>query len=101
MERAMTDDDTPADPRNGSPRAEDETAAASMEALQAEITQLKDQVLRVAADAENTRRRAEREANDARAYAIIKFASDLLGVADNLARARAPAPADPEDPVGN
>ena len=44
-------------------------------------------MLRYAADAENTKRRAEREANDARAYAIQKFARDLLGVADNLSRA--------------
>nr|MCH1932156.1 nucleotide exchange factor GrpE [Shewanella shenzhenensis] len=43
--------------------------------------------LRYAAEAENTRRRAEREMNDARAYAIQKFARDLLGVADNLDRA--------------
>ena len=53
-------------------------------------------MLRYAAEAENTKRRAEREANDARAYAIQKFARDLLGVADNLARAlRARAGATP------
>ena len=69
------------------------------EALQAEIAQLKEQLLRYAADAENTRRRAEREANDARAYAIQKFAKDLLGVADNLARALAHEPAAGDDPV--
>ena len=57
------------------------------------LAALKDQALRVAAEAENTKRRAEREANDARAYAIQKFARDLLGVADNLA-ARAAARAD-------
>ena len=50
-------------------------------------------MLRYAADAENTKRRAEREANDARAYAIQKFARDLLGVADNLDRAPGSRPA--------
>ena len=60
----------------------------SPEALKAQIAALKDQALRYAADAENTRRRAEREINDARAYAISRFAKDLLGVADNLARPR-------------
>jgi molecular chaperone GrpE len=69
------------------------------EALKAEIAQLKDQALRYAAEVENTRRRAEREANDARAYAIQKFARDLLGVADNLQRALAHAPADDGDPL--
>jgi molecular chaperone GrpE len=73
--------------------------AAQFEALKAEAAGLREQVLRYAAEAENTRRRAEREANDARAYAIQKFARDLLGVADNLARATAHAPADAADPV--
>src|SRR5262245_37134267 len=58
----------------------------------AEAAALKEQVLRFAAEAENTKRRAEREANDARAYAIQKFARDLLGVADNLSRAMAAQP---------
>ena len=62
-------------------------AAAELDAAKAEIAALKEQVLRYAADAENTKRRVEREANDARAYAIQKFAGDLLAVADNLARA--------------
>jgi len=69
------------------------------EALRAEIATLKEQVLRFAADAENTKRRAEREANDARAYAIQKFAQDLLGVADNLASALAHEPQDVTDPA--
>ena len=64
-----------------------------------EAAALKEQILRYAAEAENTKRRAEREANDARAYAIQKFARDLLGVADNLARALAHEPADGGDPA--
>jgi molecular chaperone GrpE len=81
--------------------SEDEAAAAldeaALEALRAEVASLKEQALRYAAEAENTRRRAEREINDARAYAISKFAKDLLGVADNLARALEHAPRDAED----
>ena len=57
----------------------------AMAILKADAAALKEQALRYAAEAENTRRRAEREVNDARAYAISKFAKDLLGVADNLA----------------
>ena len=72
-------------------------APEPVEALHAEIAALKDQALRYAAEAENTRRRAEREVNDARAYAISKFAKDLLGVADSLARALEHAPKDAED----
>ncbi len=72
---------------------------ALLDNLQAENAALREQVLRVAADAENAKRRAEREANDARAYAIQKFARDLLGVADNLSRALQHAPRDDADQV--
>lgn len=75
-----------------------EELMAELAAAKAEAAGLKEQVLRYAAEAENTRRRAEREANDARAFAIQKFARDLLGVADNLARAMAAQPADNGDP---
>ena len=100
----MTDDQTPAndaddaDPADGAETAAPESES-DVEALRAEIAALKDQVLRVAADAENTKRRAEREANDSRAYAIQKFARDLLGVADNLSRAMQHAPKDSSDPL--
>jgi molecular chaperone GrpE len=83
----MSEDDTPASWEADSPSVD-----AEVEALQAEIAALKEQVLRFAADAENTKRRAERETNDARAYAITKFARDLLGVADTFDRALAAAP---------
>jgi molecular chaperone GrpE len=71
--------------------------AGEIERLKAENVALKEQALRFAADAENTRRRAERESNDARAYAIQKFARDLLDAADNLARAVEHAPRDVDD----
>lgn len=85
----MSDDQTPAEEFNEIADA----AADELIALRAENQALKDQVLRVAAEAENTKRRAEREANDARAYAIQKFGRDLLAVADTLDRALA-APVD-------
>jgi molecular chaperone GrpE len=75
----------------------DETV--DVEALQAEVASLKEQALRYAAEAENTRRRAERESNEARAFAISRFAKDLMGVADNLGRALEHAPKDAEDPL--
>ena len=76
-----------------------EATEGELLALRAETAALKEQILRYAAEAENTKRRAEREANDARAYAIQKFAKDLLGVADNLARALSHEPADAGDPA--
>ena len=67
--------------------------------LEAENAALKEQVLRYAAEVDNTKRRAEREANDARAFGIQKFAKDLLGAADNLGRALGSAPPDEADQV--
>jgi molecular chaperone GrpE len=90
----MTDDDAPAEPIN-----EAEDNAQEIEALKLEVAALKEQTLRFAAEAENTRRRAEREANDARAYAIQKFARDLLDAADSLGRATATSPRDSQDPA--
>lgn len=63
-----------------------------VDALIAERDQWRDRALRATAEVENTKRRAETQANDARAYAIQRFAKDLLGVADNLERALQAAP---------
>jgi molecular chaperone GrpE len=90
----MSEQDTPADWE-----ADGDESNATVDKLLEEIQGLKEQVLRYAADAENTKRRAEREMNDARAYAIQKFGRDLLGAADNLDRAMAAAPADNGDPA--
>src|SRR3990167_7836449 len=84
----MTDEQTPAEDTP----FETEDLAQEVEPLKAEVAALKEQALRYAAEAENTKRRAEREMNDARAYAITKFARDLLGVADTFDRALAAAP---------
>jgi molecular chaperone GrpE len=52
-----------------------------------EIHELKDQLLRVMAELDNTRKRAEREKIEAHKYGIVQFARDLLPIADNLRRA--------------
>jgi molecular chaperone GrpE len=91
----MSEDQTPAPDAQAT--AQETAGDDAYEALRAETAALKEQVLRYAAEADNTRRRAEREANDARAYAIQKFAKDLLGVADNLARALAVQPPESAD----
>jgi molecular chaperone GrpE len=55
--------------------------------LEAERTDLREKLLRTLADMENLRRRTEREAADARLYAVTNFARDILNVADNMRRA--------------
>lgn len=62
------------------------------EALRDEIAALNDRVLRLAAELENTRRRAEREKQDAGRYAIATFARDLLAVADTFEMAMTSVP---------
>jgi molecular chaperone GrpE len=68
--------------------------AARLAALEAENAELKDRALRALAEVENNRRRAEREASDARTYAISRFAGDTVAVADNLRRAIEAVPAE-------
>lgn len=65
--------------------------------FEAELTKARDELLRALAEVENTRRRAERQAQEARVYAIDRFASDLLPVADTLTRAINAAPRESTD----
>ncbi len=58
-----------------------------LEAVKQELAEAKDQALRTAAEAQNIRRRAEIDAENARKFAIERFAKDLLPVVDNLERA--------------
>jgi molecular chaperone GrpE len=56
-------------------------------ALDRELAETKDRLLRALAEMENLRKRTEREVADSRAYAITVFARDILTVADNMHRA--------------
>ena len=58
-----------------------------IETLRGEIAALKDRSLRALAEADNSRKRAERERDDTRQYAVARFARELLTVSDNLNRA--------------
>lgn len=83
----------PANDVNGDPGAETEADAAPVSpearaaALEAELAEVQDKLLRARAETENVRRRAQRERADAEKYGLAKFAGDLLSVADNLRRA--------------
>jgi molecular chaperone GrpE len=62
--------------------------------LEAELAESKSAVLYAHAEAQNVRRRAEKEAADARTYAATAFARDMLTIADNLSRALEAIPAE-------
>ena len=72
----------PVEPEGEAPPSEERTAA-----LAEELAATKDRLLRALAETENIRRRAEREREDLRKYAVAGFAKDLLSAADNLRRA--------------
>jgi molecular chaperone GrpE len=55
-------------------------------ALQAELEEARQSALYAQAETQNVRRRLEKDAQDARAYAATAFARDILSVADNLSR---------------
>ncbi len=63
---------------------------------QEEITKLNDQLLRVRAEVENIRRRAEDEAAKARKFAVEGFAESLLPVKDSLEAALADTSGKPD-----
>ena len=95
----MTDEQTPADDMADALDSADASAEETYEQMRAERDEWRDKALRASAEAENTRRRAERESNDARAYAIQRFARELFPVADTLERALQAAPREAADPA--
>ena len=70
-------------PDEGVPASADERLTA----VEAELSDTRDRLLRALAETENVRRRLQRERDDAQKYAVSSFAKDLLSVVDNLRRA--------------
>jgi molecular chaperone GrpE len=65
--------------------------------LNKKVAETTDKMLRALAEAENTRRRAERERQDTAKFSVSSFARDLLTVSDNLRRALNAIPAGERD----
>lgn len=77
--------------------ADDVAASADAERiamLEDHLANAKQEVLYAQAETQNVRRRMEKEATDARAYAATGFARDILSVSDNLTRALEAIPAE-------
>jgi molecular chaperone GrpE len=98
------------DDTNTPPEAQDTETATDMaeaaapagdptEALLQENAELKDRMLRIAAEMENLRKRTEREVSDTRSYSIASFARDMLTATDSLSRALMTLPADARESV--
>lgn len=98
-ERAAANANAESDAASGfaDPDAAANADAARIAELETENADVKDRLLRLAADMENLRRRTEREIKDARTYAVTSFAREMLSVADNLRRAIEAVPAEAKE----
>jgi len=65
----------------------DEDGVDELAALTAERDELRDRFMRALADAENSRKRSERDRREAEQYGGSKLARDMLPVYDNMSRA--------------
>lgn len=92
---AQHPDDGPAAPEEVDPHL------AQIAALEAERDGLKDQILRALAETENVRKRANRQIEEERIYAVERFARDLLNVSDNLSRALIALPREARDALSD
>lgn len=80
---------------------EDASPTAAIDILREEIDSLNDRLLRNAAEAENLRKRYEKQLEEAKLYSISNFAKDLLSVGDNLSRALEHKPLEANAEVAN
>ena len=88
-------DETTAAQDNAAPAAEP-TPEERIAALEAEVAQFRERWLRAEAEMQNLRHRTQREVADARAFAIQKFAGDVVEAAQNLRRGLDALPAQTE-----
>src|SRR3954462_7404369 len=76
-----------------------QAATARIAELEAELAEMKDRWMRAEAETSNVRARGRRETEDARQYAVQKFATDVVEAAENLKRGiDALPPATPGEP---
>ena len=94
--------ETPVNEQEFETAADGETIPpAKQEKTDAEkLSEMRDQLLRALADAENTRRIAQKEREETSKYAVTNFARDMLAIADNFQRALASMPKDLQADAG-
>ena len=70
----------------------DDDASDELSQAQEEVAALKDQMLRMQAEMQNIRRRADLDVEKAHKFGLEKFANEMLAVVDNLERGLTAAP---------
>ncbi len=76
--------DAQAAPEQQEPGADEAEINPELEQAEAKAADYWDRLVRTRAEMENIRKRAERDVDHARKYALEKFAGDLLSVRDSL-----------------
>ncbi|OCW18629.1 nucleotide exchange factor GrpE [Pseudomonas aylmerensis] len=82
----MADEQTQDTQTPDATQAGSEDLAVRVQVLEEQLATAQDQSLRVAADLQNVRRRAEQDVEKAHKFALEKFAGDLLPIIDSLER---------------
>ncbi len=95
--RAVPHAGAPGDLQDGTAQADGsetvmQAATARIRELEASVEEVRDKWLRSEAEIQNVRTRSRREVEDARQYAVQKFARDVVEVAENLRRGLASLP---------
>lgn len=80
--------------------AEIDDEALELDSLRAERDELKDRFMRALADAENARKRSDKDRREAENYGGSKLARDMLPVYDNMKRALETATDDQREVAG-
>ena len=81
-------------PVNADQAEEDDSPEQQLEKAQATIQEYWDQIMRLRAEIENNRKRAERDVENAHKYAIKSFVENLLPIIDSMEMGQSAAEAD-------
>ena len=96
-EKTENPTDPAAEPTPAPDSATETPEADRLAVLEAEAAQYRDKWLRAEAEMQNLRSRAKREADEARQFAVQKFARDVVETAENLRRGLDSLPPAAED----
>lgn len=87
IEEIMSNTDGEPEAMPGGSAGDDDLPGPDVEAIIAERDEMRDRFMRALADAENARKRGERDRREAEQYGGSKLARDMLPVYDNMKRA--------------
>ena len=90
--KAAAEANDPGDAEEPGPALDPAKTEAIADALEFQVSDLTDRLLRAHAEMDNLRKRAERDKVDIANFAISKFAREILAIGDNLQRAIAAVP---------